>query len=116
MADFGLALEEGVKPASKIVPGNSVDDVAEGEGYPEGEPGDECETHAGADTDTEADAEADDLASYKEGGDAHNCGQRMSPHTQNDARLVGVEGTLEAAGGTETCSGRAAAAVDKKFD
>ena len=53
MADFGLALEEGVKPASKIVPGNSVDDVAEGEGYPEGEPGDECETHAGADTDTE---------------------------------------------------------------
>ena len=51
MADFGLALEEGVKPASEIVPGNSVD-VAAG-GYPEGEPGDECETHVGADTDTE---------------------------------------------------------------
>ena len=57
MADFGLALEAGVKPGSEIVAGNSVDDVAEGEGYPEGEPGDECETHAGADTEADAEAE-----------------------------------------------------------
>ena len=77
-------------------------------------------------------AETDDLADYKEGGDADNCGQRvsvlvveieadgrtrrMSADTEIHAAVVGVEGTLEAAGGTETCSGRAAAAVDKKFD
>ena len=81
-------------------------------------------------------AETDDLTDYKEGGDADNCGQRvsvvgrvvvveieadgrtrrMSADGENHAAVVGVEGTLEAAGGTETCSGRAAAAVDKKIE
>ena len=40
---------------------------------------------------------------------------RMSADTENDAAVVGVEATLEAAGGSESCGGMAAAAVDKKF-
>ena len=54
-----------------------------------------------------SDAEPDDLADHKEGGEAG---------TEADAAAVGVEATLEAAGGSGSCGGMAAAAaVDKKF-